>query len=451
MLRSVVSTQQWVFEGYVKYSKRNTYFTIPILDRVRMMIIPQSQLRVIYGLPETVLDAVNTNATLIQSPWTIWDHKVAPNDNNILANTIRNRITKNLAVLTPQIAVELERGFRREWGHSIGQWKTIHAWDSSMNLIAGAANSAFYGLPLSTITLPEIQKRLHDAARRRDGSNYLEAPCKNPSDQEDALQWCIEESYATGDPDHLDPMRIALRLVYLNDISTHSTSFTAANVILDLASSDPSLGYIKALREESARVLKEADGSWTRQAVSELKLIDSTIRESMRMSPFNSIGVPRTVIEPHGITVQQGNSTMKLPQGTIIGVPVAPIQYDEKFYPNAKEFHPFRFAPDAMLHRDISSLHNISENPKGSVTREKASVMIDESFLHFGFGKHACPGRFFAMNEVKIFVAHMVLHYDIEHLVEGRPKLKPILWLNAPIMGNFNVRVRKRDPVELRS
>ncbi|KAI0809675.1 cytochrome P450 [Xylaria sp. FL0064] len=237
-------------------------------------------------------------------------------------------------------------------------------------------------------------------------------------------------------------MRIALRLVYLNDISTHSTSFTVANVILDLASSDPSHGYIKALREECGRVLKAAGGSWTRQAVLELKLVYSTIRESMRMSPFNSIGVPRTVIHPHGITVRQGNSTMKLPQGTIFGVPVAPIQSDETFYPDAKEFRPFRFASEAVLRKDSFPFHNTSESSIANEDKEKASVMIDESFLHFGFGKHACPGR---------FVALMVLHYDIEHLAAGRPQLKPVLWLNAPILGNFNVRVRRREPIELYS
>ncbi|KAI0502864.1 cytochrome P450 [Xylaria bambusicola] len=493
MLRSVVSTQDWVLEGYTKYSKRNTYFTVPIMDRARMTIIPQAQLREIYSLPETILDAVNTNSALIQSPWTIWDSKVAPNDSNILVNTIRNRITRSLGVLTPRIAAELNRGFEREWGSSTGQWKTIHAWDSPMSIIAGAANSAFYGLPLcrnihllarlqihakvlffgsvllnctppflrfipgyfiawtcyiifrsiAVITSSEINKRLRDTAQRREGSNKLEAP------PEDALQWCIEESYATGDLDHLKPLRVALRLVYLNDISTHSTSFTAANVILDLACSDPSLGYIAALREESARVLKAANGAWTREAVSELKLIDSTIRESMRMSPFNSIGVPRTVVDAHGIVVRQGNSIMKLPQGTIIGLPVTPVQYDEEFYPNAKEFNPFRFVSDAIPSRDPCSLSGTSEKSAGTKRNEKTSVMIDEHFLHFGFGKHACPGRFFALQEVKLFVAHMVLHYDIEHLAAGRPKMKSILWLNAPILGNFNVRVRKRDPVEL--
>ncbi len=92
----------------------------------------------------------------------------------------------------------------------------------------------------------------------------------------------------------------------MNDISMHSTGYTARNVIIDLASSDPSLGYIKALREESARVLKEAGGTWTRQAVTKLKLVDSTIRESMRICTFFSVGLPRTVRLPETAAKGEG-------------------------------------------------------------------------------------------------------------------------------------------------
>jgi cytochrome P450 len=81
----------------------------------------------------------------------------------------------------------------------------------------------------------------------------------------------------------------------VNDISLHSTSFTVQNVILDLFSSDPELGFVDALREEAASVFAKFGGSWTRDAVRELKLIDSMIRESMRLNPFAIVGLPRTV------------------------------------------------------------------------------------------------------------------------------------------------------------
>jgi hypothetical protein len=92
---------------------------------------------------------------------------------------------------------------------------------------------------------------------------------------------------------------VAHRLLLVNDISLHSTSFTVQNVILDLFSSDPSLGYVDALRDEAASVLAKSGGVWTRDAVRDLKLIDSMIRESMRLNPFAIVGLPRTVSTPY--------------------------------------------------------------------------------------------------------------------------------------------------------
>lgn len=41
----------------------------------------------------------------------------------------------------------------------------------------------------------------------------------------------------------------------------------------------------------------------------------------------------------------------------------------------------------------------------------------------FGFGAHACPGRFFAINEMKIIFAYLLLNYDMKlRDGEGRPK-----------------------------
>lgn len=115
------------------------------------------------------------------------------------------------------------------------------------------------------------------------------------------MQWIIEESYATNDPQQLDPTRVTHRLLYVNDISLHSTSFTVQNVILDIYNAEYSLNLVEALREECGAILQEAGGSWTREAVQKLKLVDATIRESIRLTPFASVGLPRTV--SHSIPV----------------------------------------------------------------------------------------------------------------------------------------------------
>lgn len=70
------------------------------------------------------------------------------------------------------------------------------------------------------------------------------------------------------------------------------------NLLLDIYGSDPSLGFVEALRQECSSVLQDNGGVWTRAAVEKLKLVDSAIRESMRLHPFGSIGLPRTVRIP---------------------------------------------------------------------------------------------------------------------------------------------------------
>src|SRR4051812_48404223 len=39
-------------------------------------------------------------------------------------------------------------------------------------------------------------------------------------------------------------------------------------------------------------------------------------------------------------------------------------------------------------------------------------VTPSPSLMAFGYGQHACPGRFFASNEVKIALCCMLLKYD---------------------------------------
>jgi len=33
--------------------------------------------------------------------------------------------------------------------------------------------------------------------------------------------------------------------------------------------------------------------------------------------------------------------------------------------------------------------------------------------MGFGYGRHACPGRFFAANEIKLILARLLLDYDM--------------------------------------
>jgi cytochrome P450 len=41
--------------------------------------------------------------------------------------------------------------------------------------------------------------------------------------------------------------------------------------------------------------------------------------------------------------------------------------------------------------------------------------------MHFGFGRHACPGRTLAANEIKLITAALLLHFDFCQ-VEGKSR-----------------------------
>lgn len=113
--------------------------------------------------------------------------------------------------------------------------------------------------------------------------------------QRDGLQWMIEEATTKCDPAELNAKRLSERLLFLNDVSMHTSAFTLQALLQNLAASDPRQAYIETLRHECKTVLGEFSGQWTREAVQKLVLLDSTIRESMRMSPFSIFGLPRTV------------------------------------------------------------------------------------------------------------------------------------------------------------
>jgi cytochrome P450 len=61
--------------------------------------------------------------------------------------------------------------------------------------------------------------------------------------------------------------------------------------------------------------------------------------------------------------------------------------------------------------------------------QENAAQLVTTSPDHLGFGhgQHACPGRFFASNEAKIILIHLLLKYDWR-LPAGAPEPKVRTW-----------------------
>ncbi|KAI0404297.1 ent-kaurene oxidase [Xylaria palmicola] len=486
-LRSLTQTHDWAFEGYGQYSKQNAPFVVPSMDLGPQVIIPPQQIRNVYSLPEDILDVEETQNQLLQVRWTMRDKIIA--QERLHANVVRNQLTRNIKNITETVADEIDSGFGRTWG-TAPTWREVKIWDTCLRIVAGATNGAFCGQPLCRnpafldclrdhamsvfigallvnctpwplkslsgivvgmickyklnkaveICMPFVKERLEHTAKLKADSSYNWTP------PNDGLQWIIEECYSSRDPAaQLDIARVCHRVVLVNDVSLHTTSFSLQNFILDLMSADPSLGYVKTLRRECATVLKQSNGVWTREALRRLSLVDSAIRESMRISPIGAIMLSRKVIHPHGMILE--NSKYPIPAGTGIGIPIEPIHHDETIYPDARTFHPFRFAQPEEVRRmqgrvmpEVEAANQAAHSASQEGGRPKLATTLDDSFFGFGAGRHACPGRFFALVEMKLFIAHFLLNYELEHL-ETRPRPGNILWMNYP--SDASIRVRK--------
>jgi len=100
--------------------------------------------------------------------------------------------------------------------------------------------------------------------------------------------------------------------------------------------------------------------------------------------------------------------------------------WDPALYPNPDQFDGYRFL------RKRKAGDKTSQFPQSS-----------PDYNVFGGGRHLCPGRFLASNELKLTVAHILLNYDIR-LAEGyvsKPMLMGVYQIVDPMA---RLEVRKR-------
>ena len=282
---------------------------------------------------------------------------------------------------------------------------------------------------------PEVKSRLTEIDRR---INDLEkkAPESEPND---FLQWLIKYAQEKLPPSELTPRIIAGRLLALNFAAIHTSTFSITNAIFDLLSTDPSLDYMGQLREEAAAILAEENGVWTKRGLGKMYKIDSAIRESLRVRSFLSAGLVRKVTAPNGVTTPDG---VHCPYGSSVGIAALGIHNDNAIYPDAAKFQPFRYV-DA---RDAVAA-NVETGKFGAEDMIKKAnyglVSTSADYQPFGHGRHACPGRFFAANELKLLLAYMVLNYDIEMLAK-RPAGTWVGQVSLPDM-KATIKVRRRN------
>ncbi|OAG01871.1 putative Ent-kaurene oxidase [Paraphaeosphaeria sporulosa] len=370
--------------------------------------------------------------------------------------------------LAPVTAEETDLAFRDIWGTSTG-WKTIKGWDECGRIISRASQRFLIGLPSSRneamletsrlyanallvggaiincfppwmrcVVAPLIAIRaryfqaryvkmlvpvVEERIRQYEAGLYKE---RDEVRKDDFLHRMIP--MCAKDAEQLNAERIALRIASLLTPLIFAICYVFAHCVLDIHSSHDRVEILAGLEEECRRVSAEFGGLNSSASLDALKRIDSTIRESMRVSDVMVTNIFRDVTS--GV-VDVGNG-LRVGPGVRMLFPTQDIHMDPDNYDDPTRFDAFRFS------RPFQDKENLGD---GSEEQEFITTPTP-TFMPWGYGRHACPGRYFAAQSMKQALSYLVLNYDVE-LVGPRPKRKALLNMMIPPV-DAKIRIRRK-------
>ncbi|KAI1753362.1 cytochrome P450 [Xylaria castorea] len=292
---------------------------------------------------------------------------------------------------------------------------------------------------------PLIEERLTASAEDMSGS---EKP-------DDFIQWLSD---ALPDEEKRNYFIQAKMQLLLSASSIHTTSNLTTDCIYDLAVHQE---MQEILRDEAIEVFEREEDAWERKdSIAKLKKMDSFIKESQRLSG-NVTSFIRKVMKP--IDLSDGTH---LPSGTSLLTPLAGISLDERYYPDPEVFDGLRFwklrqqqqspaptrsssptlpSPSSTTSTSSSSITTPAKpatatsssplpSPSQSPTNPNRSgghqfTSIGDANQNFGLGKHACPGRFFAAQEIKLILSYLLLNYEIKLRDGETARPRPVVFM----------------------
>ncbi|KAI6558923.1 hypothetical protein MCOR09_008932 [Pyricularia oryzae] len=420
--------------------------------------------------------------------------------NEILQTVVSKYLTRRLNTVTGPLATEATFTINKDFGNS-PDWTEVKMHDVGLDVVARLSSRVFLGseicrdeewleltkritIVLNTVLqtarvypswlrplvyrfgkhgrdMMAVTKRVNDIVnpiieKRKIEKAECEARGEPAPVYNDAIEWILSEH----DPNDR-VFKVADFQIALSVAAVHTTSDLLSHTMLTLAANPQ---HIEALRKEIIEVL--GTGGWKKTSLTSLRLLDSAVKEAQRLKPVqngkrtappprfipqpirpagdndyqtagesffdtvasNSLPENQTVSMQRLVTEDttiEGGYTLR--KGELVGVDTYPLR-DPAKWPEPETFDPYRF-------------YQARKQPGGEHKAQLVSVSPDH--LTFGYGKHACPGRFFAANEVKLALCHLLLKYDWK-LPEGG-SAQPIMYGLDPIVNpGATVMFRRR-------
>ncbi|KAJ4415978.1 hypothetical protein N0V82_007003 [Gnomoniopsis sp. IMI 355080] len=351
---------------------------------------------------------------------------------DLMHTVITKRLNRALPRLVSEQSAEVADFLRVHWTDS-KEWHSIPLYQVLMGLVARASVMAFLGPELAknerwielnaqytVVAIAAVQALrpwprfllplVHHFHPRTKAVRAILSECRQimepilckrleskqgkmkPSPPETALDWFEEVASTLGQT--YDPAVAQLTFAVA---ALHSTTDHLCQILIDLRDKPE---VITAARAELVDAI--ARHGWNQTALSELRLMESIMKESQRMKPINRVINKRMVTKD----LRLSNGVF-LPKGSRVAVLGERMQ-DPNIYEDPERYDAYRF---------------IKKAEKGSeAARFSGYTSVTPDSIGFGYGKQACPGRSYVSQEMKIILSHILLKYNFRFPDGYEPK-----------------------------
>ncbi|KAJ2997262.1 hypothetical protein NUW58_g694 [Xylaria curta] len=413
-------------EGYFSNNVNGGFFYVPSPLGERLMI-PVRYLEELKTAPVDEVDFVGTFIEMFEGKYTTFGSR-----STLHPRTVKADLNQHLWEVMVGVQEEIPKCFDEIFPKCTGEeWTEVHLVDVITRVVARVSARMMGGQELShnpSWVAASIAFAIDGYTGAQKLKRYPEflkpfAACLIPEvrnlakyyhEAENAALPILAKYERTADcPQHLlawmhdaavgeeaDPRFIAGILLKISFAAIHTTAAGNSQLIFDLCA-HPEL--IPLVRDEFHRAIND-DGKIDKNGFFQMQILDSIMKESQRFNPLLLITFERIVTKdwllPDGFVI---------PAHTTIGVPAQAIAMDPKLHPEPETFDGLRFA----------KLRQATDDPE---TKGKAQyAATNPQSLAFGYGRHACPGRFFASAEIKAITMYLLNNFDIK-LAEGQPR-----------------------------
>ncbi|KAE8385496.1 cytochrome P450 [Aspergillus alliaceus] len=431
--------------GYELYSKKGKHFLLRTPKGFYFIVAPQF-IEEIRKAPETLLSAMDSNNQILQVKYTL--HPTLDHDWYEF-RVIHTDITRNLGPALPDLADQIQISTAREIG-SPQEWAAVHMWPACLQIVTQTTNRSFFGKEIANndeftrlasnfayvvfggariidkyphCLRPFILRQQTNVVQIRALAKRLLGPmlkdrilrmqdarrtgCEEQFKHEkpfDVVQWVLD---IAPPKEYNDIDLLIARMLHVVVSAVHTSSQTFLDLLYDLTLHPE---VIEELRKEIQTVLAQ-EGGWSLNTLSRMIKLDSFIKESSRHRPFTSGSLERNAMVD--FTLSDGSVITK---GTHLSLPHLSIMFDKDIYgPDADQFNAFRFSD---MRTDLTPKHTF--------------VHCTPAYLHFGYGRYACPGRFFASAEMKMLLSQVLMEYDVRYPAgQAEPKATWYGWFRT--------------------